>query len=103
MKKIFTRMIFALLAWIIILTGCSPASDETYNMKAENMRLEIAVTGELEKAKERLNSAKGNMEDQILSVAESLSSMYFFLQRASISILSFVIPRLIYSPFCFTT
>ena len=27
MKKIFTRMIFALLAWIIILTGCSPASD----------------------------------------------------------------------------
>ena len=75
MKKIFTRMIFALLAWIIILTGCSPASDETYNMKAENMRLEIAVTGELEKAKERLNSAKGNMEDQILSTAESLSSM----------------------------
>lgn len=39
------------------------------------MRLEIAVTGELEKAKERLNSAKGNMEDQILSTAESLSSM----------------------------
>ena len=75
MKKIFTRMIFALLAWLIILTGCSPASDETYDMKAENMRLEIAVTGELEKAKERLNSAKDNMEDQILNTAESLSSM----------------------------